>query len=112
MVRNNGGRLEGLSVSACSSTQPIPCFHCFHRSVPETCSITVNGKTLRVSAATSVAAAILNAGEPTRISLQGEPRGPLCGMGICMECRATVNGVAHARTCHMVCEPGMEVVTA
>jgi D-hydroxyproline dehydrogenase subunit gamma len=32
-------------------------------------------------------------------------------MGICMECRATVNGVPHRRTCQMICDAGMEVVT-
>jgi sarcosine oxidase subunit alpha len=58
-----------------------------------------------------VAAAVVMAGEPCRFSVSGEPRGPLCGMGICMECRATVNGVPHRRTCQMTCAPGMEVVT-
>jgi sarcosine oxidase subunit alpha len=58
-----------------------------------------------------VAAAVVMAGEPCRFSVSGEARGPLCGMGICMECRATVNGVPHRRTCQMTCAPGMEVVT-
>jgi sarcosine oxidase subunit alpha len=80
--------------------------------MPEPCSITVNGKPLRVAAGTTVAAAILNAGEPGRFSVQGKARGPLCGMGICMECRATVNGVPHTRTCQTLCVAGMVVVTA
>jgi hypothetical protein len=75
------------------------------------CSITVNGKEVRVTQGTSVAAAMMMAGEPSRFSVRGEPRGPLCGMGICMECRATVNGAAHRRTCQMICAAGMEVVT-
>ena len=79
--------------------------------MPEACSITVNGRTLRVAAGTSVAAAILNAGQMCRTSVDGEARGPLCGMGICMECRATVNGLSHVRTCQMACAPGMDVVT-
>jgi hypothetical protein len=74
-------------------------------------SITVNGKAVRVSEGTSVAAAMMTAGEPCRVSVQGQPRGPLCGMGICMECRATVNGVPQRRTCQLVCAPGMEIVT-
>jgi sarcosine oxidase subunit alpha len=77
----------------------------------EGCSITVNGKGMRVPLGTSVAAAMTMAGEPCRLSVSGEPRGPLCGMGICMECRATVNGVAHQRTCQIMCAPNMEVVT-
>lgn len=74
-------------------------------------SITVNGKPVHVAAGTHVAAAVMMAGEPSRFSVRGEARAPLCGMGICMECRATVNGVAHRRTCQLVCEPGMEVAT-
>jgi sarcosine oxidase subunit alpha len=74
-------------------------------------SITVNGKTMRVLEGTSVAAAMMMANEPCRFSVSGEPRSPLCGMGICMECRATVNGVAHQRTCQLACAAGMEVVT-
>lgn len=74
-------------------------------------SITVNGKRIRVSEATTVAAAAMMANELCRLSVTGEPRAPLCGMGICMECRATVNGVAHQRTCQLVCANGMEVVT-
>lgn len=77
----------------------------------EVVAITVNGKPLHVAAGTSVAAAMLMAGEPCRISVSGEPRAPLCGMGICMECRVTVNGVPHQRSCLMLCAPGMEVVT-
>lgn len=73
--------------------------------------ITVNGKPIRVSPETSVAAAMLMAGESCRVSVRGEPRAPLCGMGICMECRATVNGVQHQRTCLTPCAPGLEVVT-
>ena len=74
-------------------------------------SITINGKPVQVSEGTSVAAAMMMANEPCRVSVRGEPRGPLCGMGICMECRATVNGVQHRRTCQLLCAPAMEVVT-
>ncbi len=77
----------------------------------EGCSITVNGKQIRVAQGASVAAAVTLAGEPCRFSVGGEARGPLCGMGICMECRATVDGVPHLRTCQLVCAEGMEVVT-
>jgi len=46
-----------------------------------------------------------------RRSVSGELRGPLCGMGICMECRVTLNGHPHERSCQTLCAPGMEVVT-
>lgn len=74
-------------------------------------SIMVNGREVRVAAGTSVAVAMIMADEPCRRSVRGEPRGPLCGMGICMECRATVNGIPHQRTCQLLCSPAMEVAT-
>jgi D-hydroxyproline dehydrogenase subunit gamma len=77
----------------------------------EGCLIKVNGKRVHVAEGTSVAAALMMAGEPSRFSTTGEARSPLCGMGICMECRATVDGVPHRRTCQVTCSPGMEVVT-
>jgi len=74
-------------------------------------TITINGRPVCVADGTSVAAALLMAQEPSRHSHRGEARGPFCGMGICMECRATINGVAHSLTCQTTCQPGMEVVT-
>jgi sarcosine oxidase subunit alpha len=75
-------------------------------------SLTVNGVPLSVTAGTSVAAAVLIAGQTAfRRSVSGEPRGPLCGMGICYECRVTINGEPHARSCQIPCRAGMRVVT-
>lgn len=74
-------------------------------------SITINGRRVQVTEGTSVAAALLMADLHCRVSVRGEGRAPFCGMGICMECRATVNGVAHCRTCQVLCAPEMEVVT-
>jgi sarcosine oxidase subunit alpha len=73
--------------------------------------ITINGRRIQVAEGTSVAAAMIAANQACRLSLLGEPRAPLCGMGICMECRATVNGTPHRRTCQILCTPEMEVVT-
>ncbi len=71
----------------------------------------MNGKPMEVPAGATVAAAILLAGLASRTSVRGEPRQPLCGMGICYECRARVDGLPHQQTCQMACRPGMEVVT-
>ncbi|HEY3707697.1 MAG TPA: 2Fe-2S iron-sulfur cluster-binding protein [Terracidiphilus sp.] len=81
------------------------------RETIEPISILVNGQTVRVRAGSSVAAAMMLAGAACHVSVSGEVRGPLCGMGICMECRATVDGVPHARTCQMAARDGMRVVT-
>jgi len=72
---------------------------------------TVNGKTFSVPQGTTMAAALLHAGIASRQSVSGEPRHPLCGMGICMECCATVDGAVHVRTCQVEVQPGMNVVT-
>lgn len=74
--------------------------------------VEIDGKALRVPAGTTVAAAVLRTGvDGLRRSVSGEPRGPLCGMGICFECRVTVNGSAHARSCQIVCREGMRIRT-
>ena len=73
--------------------------------------ISVNGVSVTVSSGTTVAAAILMAEVSTRRSVSGEPRGPLCGMGICFECRVTINGILHQRSCQILCVEGMEVQT-
>jgi sarcosine oxidase subunit alpha len=72
----------------------------------------VNDARITVAQGTTVASAILIAGVPTRQSIIGEPRGPLCGMGICFECRATIDGVPHQRSCQVLCVEGMEVRTS
>ena len=72
----------------------------------------INGRALEVEPGTTVAAAILNTGAAwLRRSVGGEPRAPLCGMGVCMECRVTINGEAHRTSCQALCEDGMEVRT-
>jgi D-hydroxyproline dehydrogenase subunit gamma len=74
--------------------------------------IRVNGRPVNIPAGTIVAAAIAASGVSRfRRSVVGQPRGPLCGMGICMECRVTINGRQHCRSCQILCEEGMEVIS-
>ena len=79
--------------------------------MPSEFTVLVNGESVAVPAGSTVAVALALAGQPCRVSVSGEPRGPLCGMGICFECRAVVNGIPHSRTCQIPCEPNMEVST-
>jgi hypothetical protein len=72
--------------------------------------IHLNGRPMSVPAGMTVAAAILEAGSASRRSIHCEPRQPLCGMGICYECRARIDGEVHQRTCQILCRPGMTVV--
>jgi sarcosine oxidase subunit alpha len=74
-------------------------------------SVQVNGKTIEVAKGTSAAVAALIAGAPARISVAGEPRTPLCGMGICFECRMIINGIPHSRSCQILVEPDMDIRT-
>ncbi len=73
----------------------------------------INGTTVRVPRGSTVAAAVVLAGRcGFRRSVTGELRAPLCGMGICYECRVTINGIAHCKSCQIVCEDAMEVITS
>ena len=75
-------------------------------------TLTINGRPVEVPEGSMVSAAVAIAGVGfTRRSVTGEPRAPLCGMGICFECRVTIDGHAHARSCQVPCRQGMEVRT-
>jgi D-hydroxyproline dehydrogenase subunit gamma len=75
--------------------------------------LVIDGRELEAQAGVMLAAALMNAGVATfRRSVSGAPRGPLCGMGSCHECRVTVDGVAHVRSCIEPVRAGMRVATA
>ena len=75
-------------------------------------TFTVDGRPVTAAAGCSVAAAMMNAGVTRfRRSVGGEPRGPLCGMGVCYECRVTIDGRPHQKSCQVAVAAGMEVVT-
>jgi len=74
--------------------------------------ISINGREARVEDGTSVAAALINSGIWCfRTSVDGAPRAPICAMGICFECRVTIDGHPHRRACMESCRAGMEVTT-
>ena len=75
-------------------------------------TLTINQVAIRVDDGTTVAAAVANSGVAGfRTSVTGKPRGPICGMGVCFECRVTIDGVEHERSCNILAVEGMEVVT-
>lgn len=75
--------------------------------------IVVDGRAVQTERGTTVAAALLNAGMPVfRGSVTGESRGPVCGMGVCYECRVTIDGVPHQRACLALVAPGMRILTS
>ena len=80
--------------------------------MPETVVLSVDGVSVEMPAGSMVSAAILKTGTYAfRRSATGEPRGPLCGMGICFECRVVIDGEPHCRSCQTVCRDGMNVRT-
>lgn len=72
--------------------------------------VLINGRPVSVFAGSTAAAALMIAGA-WRKSVHGEVRAPVCGMGICFECRARVNGESHVKTCQILCTPGMTIDT-
>jgi sarcosine oxidase subunit alpha len=38
-------------------------------------------------------------------------RGGFCGMGVCQECRVTVDGLPDQRACMLLVRDGMEIAT-
>ena len=76
----------------------------------KTVCIMINGHALTVPATASVAAAVA-VGAPVcfRRSVRGEPRAPLCGMGVCFDCLVIVDGVPGTRACVTWVREGMDI---
>lgn len=71
-----------------------------------------NAQALEGKAGDTVAAALLVQGiSPFRLSHDGGPRAPYCLMGICQDCRVTINDVADQRACRTVLAAGMVIRT-
>ena len=76
----------------------------------ERADFTIDGRPAEAEAGVSLLAALWNEGvRAVRTSVTGEARGPLCGMGTCFECRVTVDGQAHVRSCLTPVRDGMSV---
>lgn len=74
--------------------------------------ITIDGNVHQAHEGESVAAALINAGVVSfRESRSGAPRGPVCAMGTCFECRVTIDGVGQQRACMRDVTPDMVVET-
>ncbi len=75
-------------------------------------AFTLNGQPVTAAAGSSVAAAVMANGVTAfRKSVSGEDRAPLCGMGICFECRLTIDGQPQQKSCQIVLTEGMAVKT-
>lgn len=73
-------------------------------------SIIVDGAPAQAFLGESVAGALLASGRRAwRTTPQGEARGIFCGIGVCFDCAATVNGVPHTRACQTLVADGMVI---
>ena len=82
------------------------------KKTPAMVEVQVDGTRVRIPVGSSVAAAL--AQQPpgrTRLSVSGQWRAPLCGMGVCHECRVMING-RERLACQTVCEDGMLIATS
>ena len=78
----------------------------------ESVALRVDGRPVAADRGITVAAALENAGQHAlRRSVSGQPRGVLCAMGICFECRVTIDGDPHRRACMEMVREGMDVRT-
>ncbi len=68
------------------------------------------GKPIAARPGQSVAAALMAAGQRClRYDEAGNPKGAVCGIGVCWECRCSINGLPDRRACITPVEPGMVV---
>jgi succinate dehydrogenase/fumarate reductase-like Fe-S protein len=73
--------------------------------------VSIDGRRLHVAAGITVAAALSLIGDRcSRTSVSGQRRAPLCGMGICQECRVSIDGKRRL-ACQTLCQDGMHVET-
>ncbi len=84
-----------------------------HASPKPDCTIHINGRPAPVSRTQTVAAALAqHAGAQTSCAPDGSLRAPLCGMGVCQECRVEIDGRPHQLACQTLCADGMQVRNA
>lgn len=79
----------------------------------ESIRLWLNGRATEAQTGITVAALLMQQDEwLTRCSVSGEPRFALCGMGVCQECRVTINGQPQRLACQTLCSTGMVIETA
>jgi sarcosine oxidase subunit alpha len=75
--------------------------------------IEVDGEKMVAYQGETIGAALLAAGRRTlRFTNKLEqPRGLYCGIGLCQECRMTVNGIPNTQACQTLATPGCRIET-
>ena len=75
--------------------------------------IELDGEKMIAYEGETIGAALLAAGRRTlRYSNKLEqPRGLYCGIGLCQECRMTINGIPNTQACQTLATPGCRIET-
>lgn len=77
--------------------------------------LTVNGRPVKAYSGETLFAVLCAEGimalRPTSKKSTEAGRGGFCGMGVCQECRVTVDGLPDRRACMTEVRTGMEVLT-
>ena len=75
--------------------------------------IRLDDEAIPAEAGQTVAAALIAAGRRSwrRTRRGGQPRGAFCGIGVCFDCLATINGRPNQRACLVEARPGDVVTT-
>jgi hypothetical protein len=76
-----------------------------------TVDVTVEGRTVAVSAGASAAAAVLAAGFDSIRETPGEgiERGPYCMIGVCFDCLAEIDDVPNRQSCMIEVKSAMRI---
>ncbi len=74
-------------------------------------TLLVQGRPITARAGDTLAMALLNAGVVVfrHTPVGGQPRAPLCLMGVCFDCLVEVNGQQNVQSCMVEVEDGMQV---
>ena len=75
--------------------------------------IEVDGKKIIAFEGETIGAALLAAGQRTLryTNKRQQPRGLYCGIGLCQECRMTINGIPNTQACQTLATPGCRIET-
>jgi hypothetical protein len=76
-------------------------------------TIQLDGEPIDALPGQSVGAALIAGGHRSwrRTRFGGEPRGVFCGIGVCFDCLATIDGRPNQRACLVEAQPGMVITT-
>jgi sarcosine oxidase subunit alpha len=75
--------------------------------------IEVDGEKMVAYQGETIGAALLAAGRRTLryTNKLEQPRGLYCGIGLCQECRMTINGIPNTQACQTLATPGCRIET-